>query len=38
MIWPIQKRILYFNKKIMTNSDIIKKVQAPFLQEGREEI
>lgn len=30
--------IIYFKLKSMTNSAIVKAVQAPFIQEGREEI
>lgn len=31
-------KLIINNTTIMTNSELIKKVQAPFLQEGREQI
>lgn len=41
MIWQVSKRnlnILKNNRKIMTNSVMIKTIQEEFLQSGREEI
>jgi large subunit ribosomal protein L19 len=38
MIWAISIEIFIFNIKNMTNSELIKKVQVGFLQDGREEI